>query len=65
MATHRIVLVLDDEEIAALIDIEGVLDEVAEGGELNDDYSDEVDKINNLYGHLTGINSRISLEIQS
>jgi hypothetical protein len=65
MATHRIVLLISDEEIAALVDLETVLNNVAEMGEMNDDYSDEVEHVNDLYAYLTGINARISIEVQS
>jgi hypothetical protein len=63
MTTHLIQLRITDEEIEALREMEGVLNNVAEMGDLNDDYADEVEKINDLYAHLTGINSRIQIGV--
>ena len=63
MTTHRIVLLISDDEIAVLDEIISVLDQVAESEELNDDYVEDVDKINGLYGALDHLTDRIKTEV--
>ena len=60
MATHRIVLTLSPEEITALDEIV----EVRGWIELNNDFPEDVDIINNLYGHLREIRDRIKMEAE-
>ncbi len=62
MATHRIVLLISDEEITSLTDTLDVLDEISSGYEAND-YPEEVAKVNNLYFELNAIKERIETEV--
>jgi len=63
MAMNRIVLLISDNEITALDGVLETLDEVASMGELNDDYSTEVNHVNDLYRVVENLSNRIKKEV--
>jgi hypothetical protein len=63
MATHRIVLLITDEEIQGLDSVMETLDAVCQMNEMDDDYATETDHVNGLFRVVEELSNRIRQEV--